>query len=189
MKILGKLLRKMTQKTQRPDEDTSPFIFEYFEYASKSLEQLSLFGPIFFKGCHESALDITKKFKHYKIIPSFVHGDFVFRNIHVHDEKVGLIDFANAIFLSHPLNDIYNMRIALGNMFLSHTFEQELLAAFYQGFGTMEFPDIAHEFYHEYHRRRWLMLKLSSSRLKDLLQGLRGLATFARPGSGGAHSL
>ena len=188
MNLLGQLIRTISEKTQQPGEETDPFIFEYFEHSSKRLEQIPILGSICFKGYHQQALKILARFKSAKIVPSFCHGDFVFKNIHVHEQKVGLIDFANSIFLSHPLNDIYNMRMALNNMLIPGAFKARLLDAFDQGLGKVEFQDVAHEFYSEYERRRWLMLKLATSNPKDLIQGLVGLATFARRASHRAHS-
>lgn len=187
MNILGKLIRTISEKTLQPGKDTAPFIYEYFEHASRRLEEIMFFGPVLFRGYHQQAIEIMDRFRSAKITPSFVHGDFVFKNIHVGSDKVGLIDFANAIFLSHPLNDIYNMRMALGNMVLPAIFKTRLLAAFEEGLGDLKFPAVAHEFYGEYQRRRWLMLKFSYWNPREILQGLRGLATFAKPHSARSH--
>jgi len=181
MEILGTVLRTMHEKTQRPGEKTSPFIFEYFDYSSRRLEGIPVLGRLLFKGLTSEAKELAQAFQEEKIVPSFVHGDFVFKNIHVKDERVGLIDFANANARSHPLNDICNLWFALANMLLPKVFKRELLAGFFSGFGTMVFPEIAERFYHEYHRRRWLMLKLISRNPSDVAQGLRGLLTFAKP--------
>ncbi|MDD3474188.1 MAG: phosphotransferase [Syntrophaceae bacterium] len=191
MRILGRLMRTIFEKTEQPEKNTEPLIFEYFDFTSKRLEENSLLGPIFFKGYQKSGAELVAKFVKAKISPSFVHGDFVFRNIHVSENRVGLIDFANSLYLSHPLNDIYNMRIALDNMLIPKYFKNDLLNNFSDGFQPIEFPEIAHQFYYEYQRRRWLMLKLCRSNveeqrmslhdLKDWIQGLRGLATFAKP--------
>ncbi|MEI7448781.1 MAG: phosphotransferase [Desulfomonile sp.] len=181
MSILGNVIRTIYEKTQRPQEETSPFIFEYFNYCSTRLEQMPLLGPILFKGMSSEAERLSNDFRLSNIVPSFIHGDFVFKNIHIKDERVGLIDFANANSLSHPLNDIYNLRFALANMLLPKKFKADLLAGFYDGLGSTDFPEIAQWFYYEYHRRRWLMLKLSSRIPADLIQGLRGLLSFAKP--------
>ena len=181
MRTLGKLLRTIYEQTKQPKKETDPLIFEYFDYSSRRLEENKWFGSAFFKGYQKSAEKISDKFRQEKITPSFVHGDLVFKNIHVNEKRLGLIDFANAIYLSHPLNDIYNLKIALANMVLKKRFKSELMSNFFQGFGSVEFPEIAHEFYFEYQRRRWLMLKLSWFHVKEWLQGFRALATFAKP--------
>lgn len=180
MRILGKVIRTIFERTQRPTDETSPFIFEYFNYCSARLEQIPLLGSTLFKGMSSQAERLANEFRGSRILPSFVHGDFVFKNIHVKDEKVGLIDFANANPLSHPLNDIYNLRFALANMLLSKTFKADLLAGFQAGLGSVDFSEIAQRFYYEYHRRRWLMLKLMSRNPSDLVQGLRGVLSFAK---------
>lgn len=184
MRILGGLIGTIYKKTQQPNQETAPLIYEYFEYTSKRLEEIPFLGSIFFKGYRDTARRIAETFREARITPSFVHGDFVFKNIHVRDGKVGLIDFANAIYLSHPLNDIYNMVMALGNMFLPRSYKSELINSFKEGLGPVQFPEIAHQFYYEYQRQRWLMLKLSWFEPKEMIQGFIGLATFAKPRGG-----
>lgn len=181
MRILGNVLRTIYDRTQRPEDETSPFIFEYFSYCSARLEQIPLLGSTLFKGISSEAKALADDFRRSNIVPSFIHGDFVFKNIHVKDERVGLIDFANANPLSHPLNDIYNLRFALANMLLPREFKADLLAGFQAGLGSQNFTEIAQKFYYEYHRRRWLMLKLTSKTPADLIQGFRGLLSFAKP--------
>lgn len=181
MRILGEVIRTIYEKTRRPQEETSPFIFEYINYCSTRLEQMPLLGSTLFKGMSSEAKELTDDYRGGNITPSFIHGDFVFKNIHIKDEMVGLIDFANANSLSHPLNDIYNLRFALANMLLPKGFKKDLLSSFQSGFGSHDFSEIAQEFYYEYHRRRWLMLKLTSRNPADLIQGFRGLLSFAKP--------
>ena len=181
MKVLGRLIRRMHAITRRPGEQTSPFIFEYFDYCSQNLRNISLLGFLCFRTMPTDARELVQALNASGITPSFVHGDFVFKNIHVDGHHVGLIDFANSNAASHPLNDIYNLRFALQNMLLPKAFKQELWDAFRSGLGDLDFPEAAHHFYYEYHRRRWLWLKLSAGGLVDRLQAVRGLLTFARP--------
>ena len=94
---------------------------------------------------------------------------------------MGLIDLANAIQRSHTLNDLYNLKFALNNMFLPRAFKKELWTAFEAGLKPLSFPEMAHRFYYEYHRRRWLMLKMKSRHPKEQLQAIRGLLSFAKP--------
>ena len=159
MKLLGKLLGDIRNKTKLPNEDTDPFMFEYMKYSSGRLGNSSILGKLFFKGMKNEAEKLCKALIQSKTVPSFAHGDFVFLNIHVHKKRVGLIDFANAIEKSHPLNDIYNMRMALNNMFIPKSFKKELWKSFFIGFGDHIFPEEVHHFYYEYHRRRWLYVK------------------------------
>jgi len=180
MRILGRVLRTIYDKTRSPGAQTSPFIFEYMSYCSRRLEEARLFS-VFFRRLQQEAASLSTELAGADIAPSFVHGDFVFKNIHVEGERVGLIDFANTNPRSHPLNDIYNLRMALNNMMLSPGFKKDLLNGFYEAFQGISFPKAAHRFYYEYHRRRWLMLKLLSKGIQDRLEGIRGLLTFARP--------
>ncbi len=181
MRILGRVLRTWYEQTQQMETETSPFIFEYFDYSSARMEQTPLLGSILFAGMRSQAKEIADAFRMSPVVPSFVHGDFVFKNMHVKDEQIGLIDFANANPLSHPLNDIYNLRFALANMLLPRGFKESLLGSLRDGLGSITFPQIVHRFYYEYHRRRWLMLKLTSRNPGDVMQGMRGLVSFARP--------
>jgi len=180
MGVLGRFLRTIYDKTGAPGEGTSPFIFEYMDYCSRRLEKAPVVSR-FFRGLQMQAESLRTELEESGITPSFVHGDFVFKNIHVQGDRVGLIDFANTNPRSHPLNDIYNLRMALSNMVLPTGFKKSLLANLYDGFGGVSFPAGAHHFYYEYHRRRWLMLKLLSGGIRGRIQGIRGLITFARP--------
>lgn len=181
MGVLGRLLNRIYRMTQLPGAETSPFMFEYMEYCSRRLEAIPILGRLCFRGAVASAGELGRGLRLSGLAPSFAHGDFVFKNLHVSGDRVGLIDFANANPRSHVLNDVYNLRFALHNMVLPEAFKGELLRAFFQGLGELSFPEAAHRFYYEYHRRRWLMLKITSRNPKDLLQGLRGLYKFAGP--------
>jgi hypothetical protein len=182
MKMLGKLLGDIRIKTEIPNEETDPFMFEYIRYCSDRLEKAPILGKLFFRGMKEEAEELCNSLIQSQTVPSFAHGDFVFLNIHVHKERVGLIDFANAIEKSHPLNDIYNLRMALNNMILPKSFKKELWSAFYCDLKNITFSEDTHHFYYEYHRRRWLMLKvLHRGFNKQHIQGFRGLFSFACP--------
>jgi hypothetical protein len=181
MTTLGNTLSKIYETTRRSRAETSPFIFEYLEYCSTKLQRLPLLGPILFHGASTEALDLCGEFHGVALDPSFAHGDLVFKNIHVKNEQLGLIDFANANPLSHPLNDVYNLRFALANMLIPKRFKLELLKGFHTGLGRFDFPEAAHRFYYEYHRRRWLVLKLTSRSVGEVIQGFRGILTFAKP--------
>jgi hypothetical protein len=181
MVILGRLLNRMYAITCIPGAETSPFMFEYFDYCSGNLEAIPFLGRLYFRGMGATAKQLAQALRQSTVVPCFAHGDFVFKNIHVADGRVGLIDFANANPRSHLLNDVYNLHFALNNMVLPEPFKQELLESFHGGLGNLSFPEIAHHFYYEYHRRRWLMLKLISSNPKDVLQGIRGILKFAGP--------
>jgi len=107
----------------------------------------------------------------------------------VDGERVGLIDLANTIPKSHTLNDVYNLNFAFSNMILPKKFKVELWSAFQNGIKPLDFPEIAHHFYYEYHRRRWLMLKIRSRNPKDQMQAFRGLFGFARSFEQGGMAL
>jgi Ser/Thr protein kinase RdoA (MazF antagonist) len=178
--VLGTLLSSFRETSARRGGATSPFIFEYLAYASKRLEGIPLLGQTLFRGFSAEAERLSGDLARSGEAPSFIHGDFVPRNIHVQDDRVGLIDFANTIDASHTLNDAYNFRRALRGMFLPREARKKILSGFWDGLGNPEFPECVHRFYHEYHRRRWLMLKLKASGPKDRLHAFLGLLGFAR---------
>lgn len=181
MGILGKLLKSLYNRTHQPGAETSPFIFEYAEYCSRQLEGIPVLGFLFFRGLKTATAALSENFRAAGITPSFIHGDFVFRNIHVDGERVGLIDLANTIQRSHTLNDFYNLHFALRNMLLPRDFKEALWSALQEGLRPISFPEIAHHFYYEYHRRRWLMLKMKNGSIKDRIEAFRGLLLFAKP--------
>lgn len=181
MRILGGALKTIHQGSQRPGEETSPFIYEYLDHCSSTLEGLRIIGPILFSGAAQEGRDLADAFRRSGVTPSFIHGDLVFKNIHVTEDRVGLIDFGNANPLSHTLNDVYNLLFALNNMWLPKTFKAQLKAGFKEGLAGMDFPEEAHRFYYEYHRRRWLMLKFYWGNIREKIEGFRGLLEFARP--------
>ncbi|MEW6128484.1 MAG: phosphotransferase [Acidobacteriota bacterium] len=180
MQLLGKLLKEFYEKTFDADALSTSFVFEYLTYTSQKLESLPVIGKTIFNHFTRQADRLAQRFQDANVGASFVHGDLVFRNIHVSRARVGLIDFANTNFQSHILNDIYNLKFALANMFIPQKLKTELWQSFTAELSELKFPLIARQFYFEYHRRRWLMLKLTAHSPKDWLQALRGIATFAR---------
>ena len=189
MTILGTLLKSFYERTVSPGTETADFLFEYLTYCSDRLNQLPILKHTLFRGYHESGLHLIDEFRTSDVSPSFAHGDLVFRNIHIEDEKVGLIDFANTNFKSHILNDVYNIWFALANMILPIDYKHLLIEGLQGGLDHLDFPLIAHRFYYEYHRRRWLMLKLSTKHPRDFLQGIRGILSFARVTTPGLWSV
>ncbi len=182
MRILGKLMRRVYDATVLPDEATDPFIFDYFNYCSTRLQEMPVLGRAIFKGLVASAEAIARDFRDARVAPSYIHGDLVFANIHISGDRIGLIDLANTNPRSHLLNDFYNLRLALHNMMLPKSFKKQLMAALGEGLGDLTFPGVAHRFYYEYHRRRWLMLKIRCRKPFFWLEAARGLATgYVRP--------
>ncbi len=181
MRILGNFLHRLYNLTVSAETEPSPFLFEYSNYCADKLENMPIFGRTLFRNFSKQTEELALDFRNANVPISFIHGDFVFLNIHVSGEKVGLIDLANTNPHSHLLNDLYNLRLALDNMLLPQSLKKLMLEALYDGLGDLTFPEIAHRFYYEYHRRRWLMLKLGTLHPKHLIQGLRGVTSFARP--------
>ena len=189
MGILGRLMKGLYEMTHIQGAETSPFIFEYAEHTAHQLASIPVLGFLLFRAIEKDTAQLSESFKAAQITPSFIHGDFVFRNIHVNGERVGLIDLANTIERSHTLNDVYNLRFALNNMILPKEFKAELWSAFRDGIKPLSFPAIVHHFYYEYHRRRWLMLKIRSRNPKDQIQAFRGLLGFAKSFEQGGMAL
>ncbi len=187
LRSLGRLLREMYERTYTPGEETDEFIYRYHRYCSRRLKDHPLLGRLLFGGYLRQAEAQVAAFAAAKVAPSFAHGDFVPVNIFVDGDRVGLIDFANANTRSHLLNDRYGMKFALGGMRISKGYRRDLLSALGEGIGDLEFPPITHEFYREYHRRRWLMLKVCSRSPRAWVEATRGVVGFARrPGNEGS---
>ena len=181
MNILGSFQHRLFDMTRKTGEETSPFIFEYMDYCSNELARLPLLGSILFRKCPEEGAVLSDELQRSGVTPSFIHGDFVFLNMHVSGRRLGLIDFANTNHRSHVLNDVYNLRIALDNMILPRSFKIALWESFSEGLNLPTFPEIVHRFYYEFHRRRWLMVKIKAHKPRDWLQAVRGMLTFAKP--------
>jgi hypothetical protein len=188
MTLLAELLEAIRLKTSDPSATTDPFLFEYFDYCTRRLRSIPLLGATAFRREADSGGQIVAAFRAAAPVPSFIHGDFVFRNIHVHGDRIGLIDFANTNAASHVLNDVYNLQIGLGNMLLPAAFKRELWTAFEERFDPARFDAAVHRFYFEYHRRRWLMLNWRTGDPRRWLRALRGMNAFARPWPEGTRS-
>jgi len=178
---LGRLLARLRRRSAQPGLPPAEFHFEYMAYCSRRLEETPIFGAWLFKGMGASAERLSAAYRASGETSSFAHGDFVFRNIHVQGERLGLIDFANAWFNSHTLNDAYNLDLALCHATEPGAYRQRLRSAFLEGLGGEVFSEAAHEFFYAYHRRRWLMLKLRTGNPVCWAQAVRALAGFAKP--------
>lgn len=181
MVVLARFLVRLRERTSTPGGEVSPFLYEYLRYTSERLAGLPLAGRWLFGGFPHEVEGLWHDLRECGLPTSFAHGDFVCRNIHVSGSRVGVIDFANTNGSSHTLNDLCNLRVALLNMRLSKAYRRQLWAPLEEVLEAARFPLAAERFYHEYHRRRWLMLKLTAHRPVEWLQALRGLLLWARP--------
>jgi tRNA A-37 threonylcarbamoyl transferase component Bud32 len=177
--LAGEFLRSVRMQTTLAEGETDPFHAEYIRYCSGRLG--SLLGGLPFSAAPAEANGLWEAYRTAGTRPSTAHGDFVLRNLHVEGDRIGVIDFANTLTASHPLNDLYNMRQGLEAMWLPRGMATKLWRAMQDGFGTESFPEADHAFFHEFHRRRWLMLNLGSRQPIRWLKAARGLCCFARP--------
>ena len=177
---LGEILRRLYDASQTRAA-VDPFMGEYASYASGRLEHLPWPVHHLFAGSQADARALWTAWQTAEPVVSFCHGDFTFRNLHLDGGTIGLIDFANARWNSHILNDVYNFHLAAHNMILPRSFRNDILTALVDGMGELCFAGNVHHFFYEYHRRRWLMLKLTARHPWAWLQTCRALATFARP--------
>ncbi len=181
MRKLGHYLATLRRRTLRPGEPLDPFHFEYIRHSSRRLAEAPLGLGRFFRQAPAQAELLIRALEAAAPVPSAVHGDLVFRNIHADGERTGLIDFANALTHSHTLNDLYNLHFALQNMLLPRAWRRDLWAALLDGLGELPAAPAVHRFFFEYHRRRWLALKLHARRPVARLEAVRGLLLgFAR---------
>ena len=184
LRAMGRLLARLREASARPGEGLDPFHLEYLLHCSGKLAAHPLAGALGFKRAEQEARALWEEVQSAGVVPSMAHGDFVCRNIHVEGDRVGVIDFANTLAASHPLNDILNLRQGIENMGLPRGLVSAAWAGFRGGFGPMEFGEAERRFFHEYHRRRWLMLNLGSRSPVRWARAARGMRTFARPWRG-----
>lgn len=177
---LGIFLRKARECSQKPGQNFTPFHRDYLSYCSKKLRRLRLVGSFFFADIEKDVSRLSDALNPANADPSFAHGDFVFRNIHVHERRPGLIDFANCLEASHQLNDVFNLWFALQNMIISGELKSRLWESFLRGLGQADFSEPVLHFFFEYHRRRWLMLNLGSKDPRRWMRAFYGMKTFAR---------
>lgn len=181
-KTLGILLRELYLRGPATSgHELGEFMHEYFQHTTSRLEKVPMLGKLILGNNSSDVQTLLSDVKASGERPSFCHGDCVPRNAHTDEHGIGLIDWANTSEESHILNDVYNLFTALQNMGLPRTYKQQIIEALSDGLGDLSFDIRLHRFFYEYHRRRWLMLKLYARRPWPWLQALRGLVTFAKP--------
>lgn len=176
---LGVFLRRARALSRKENAEFTPFHREYLLYCSKKLRALPFVGRPLFRDIETSAVELADALERSSECPSFAHGDFVFRNIHVDGDRLGLIDFANCLEDSHPLNDAFNLWFALQNMIIAQSLKKQVWQAFLNGLGSERFAEPAINFFYEYHRRRWLMLNLGSRDPRRWARAILGIRKFA----------
>lgn len=181
LKIAGEFLRQVRMRTLRVGDVPDPFHAEYLAYSSGRLRDLPVVGSLLFAQVTAESAALWDAYRRAGTTPSTAHGDFVLRNLHVEDGRIGVIDFANTLVSSHPLNDLLNMRQGFEAMWLPPAFRQRLWRALLSGFDSEQFPEADRAFFHEFHRRRWLMLNLGTLNPVRLAKVVRGMRSFARP--------
>ncbi len=179
---IGTLLRELYLRGPASTEkELGDFMREYLQHSTDRLRNIPILGKLCLGKNEPSVQTLLSGATESGERPSFCHGDCVPRNAHSDDSGIGLIDWANTSEQSHILNDIYNLLTALQNMIIPPTYKNQIIQALSDGLGDLAFDIRLHRFFYEYHRRRWLMLKLYARRPWPLAQALRGLATFAKP--------
>jgi len=175
---LGFFLKQARKRSVAVESGLTSFHREYILYCSEKLSRLPVAGRFLFRDYPESASAMASGLVREFAQPSFAHGDFVFRNIHVDGKRVGLIDFANCLEFSHTLNDVFNLWFALQNMIISADLKDSIWQAFLNGLGEGNFSEAVVQFFYEYHRRRWLMLNLCCRDPRRWLRAIYGLRQF-----------
>lgn len=158
MSVLGRFVRDVYEASVQGEQTLDPFYFEYLAYCSRNLETVPVVGQTVFQDASKSASRMQRELLEVRVKPSFAHRDLVFQNIHVTREKVGLIDFANASFRGHVLDDYYCLYTALNAMVLAPSLKKELWEAFASAVSIPAFSKIEHEFFSAFHKRRWLWI-------------------------------
>ena len=172
MEILGRFLQKVFSMTKIPGGTHDPFFDTYFVYCSKMLSEYPLLGPLLWSEYSQDSQvrwrNVVACEPHSEV--SFAHGDFVFQNVHISGDQVGIIDFANTSSHSHLLNDVYNLRSNLKTSFLPVSIKQRLWEAFSDQLDLGSYNKNLHRFYDEFHRRRWLWVTLENGSLRSWSQ-------------------
>jgi len=181
METLGGFLADLRRTTTLPETQLDPFHFEYLRHCSARLASLPGVGHYWFANAPREAEDLIRAITGTRIQCSMAHGDFVFRNLHLDGDRLGVLDFANTLKTSHPLNDICNLKQGLANMALPGDFGSALWSAFRSAYGRHDFTPSVSRFFHEFHRRRWLMLNLGAKNPGRWFRALRGMKSFASP--------
>lgn len=188
MTVVGALLRALYERTRRSGVTPSPFLKEYLQHVSNGLRSVPLLGRTVFESYPLEAAALWDDLIQTGEPTSMIHGDPSLNNILVRGNRVGLIDFANTNDAAHLLADAYGLSVCLRTKRMSKGFRQQLFDALHQGMGGGNFTDAAHRFYWEWHRRRWLFLKLSSGGAGASAEGIRSLpelgASLAFQGTG-----
>jgi thiamine kinase-like enzyme len=179
---LGRLLSRFHEQTEQKSTPLSPMLDDYIRFTGRRLESLPKIGQSNFADAEaEGAQLFLEAAEASQDLGYFCHGDMVFRNIHIQGDKLGIIDWANTNRASHILNDLYNFYFAACNMWIPNRMRQTMIDAISDGLGPISFAPALHRFYYEYHRRRWLMLKLTGPKPWHRFQAWRAMNSFARP--------
>lgn len=178
MQHVGWFLGRLRERTLVEGGRPSPFLQEYIRYTSRGLETLPGLGKTLFRGFEAQADELFGALCRADCPPSSVHGDLVFANMVRSGDRVGLIDFANTNDRSHPPNDLYNLAIALRSKRLGRRFRRALWEHMLRGLGPLELPPAVARFYWEFHRRRWLFLKLAQGGAVSRAQGVGDLLSL-----------
>lgn len=166
---LGAMLRQFHDETANYDAEPSDILFDYMRYISRQLENRSRRK---FARYGISAEKLIKDYVKCGVPTTFCHGDFVMRNMHVDMDKdsgrhrIGLIDFGNSLDHSHVLGDLFGFYFSAMHAYLPMRCRLQLVDRVVRGLigreQDLQFPEAAVRFHFEYHRRRWMMLKLQS---------------------------
>jgi len=168
---LGIFLAVLRRVTAAPGKRPAPHLGEYLHHVAESLAARRLLGRRFRK-LPRLAATLWEDLEQTAWTPSFAHGDLTPRNVHVDvDGRVGVIDFAHARALSHPLDDICALRAWLHSTGVPSTLRQGILSEVRCGMGNPYFPRAVERFFLAFHGWRWAHLALASgpaSRLRAL---------------------
>ncbi len=180
MASTGRLLTRLRSGTASP-RPPSPFLEEYFLYASTRLAQLPLLGSTLFAEFYRDAEHLFEELKDAGEHSSLSHGDLVLANMIFDGRRIGFIDFAHANFEGHVLDDVYNLWVTFETLwYASQSLRVDLLNALREGVGPLHHDYRAHRFFWEYHRRRWLAIHVGG----DFVQRIKflwALPRLARP--------
>jgi hypothetical protein len=178
---LGTVLANWRRTTAlERDSGFHPHYRDYIAYLARKLGGIGLGVGALFRSLGEEVESRIVQLESCGDAPSRTHGDLVPRNIHVDSTGIGVVDLANSLANGHPYDDGANFRLALKAMGLPRSFEAQVLEAVMEPLAREGLSEGALDFFREYHRQRWLMLRLTTRSPRNWADALRGLAGFAR---------
>jgi serine/threonine protein kinase len=171
---------ELCQNQNEVSDGLSGFFAEYMLYCSNGLEK-HFSGRFLCSGFVREAEELCREFAAQPMGKSGlcrIHGDLVPANILVNSKgEFCLIDFANSQPNGHLLSDVYGFLCSIRLFSLCPSVYKPVRALFDGLIQKGGYSELERKFFYEFHRRRWLWLKISSLHPLRQLEFWRALWT------------